>query len=198
MKPVWIRAAEYAGITLQDEQIRLIERYGEWLVTEAWRAGGIGPAERERVEARHLADSIVFASCFPGMSAEVWDLGSGVGLPGIPLAICLPATRFLLIDRSGRRIDLMNRAIRILELDNCEVIQSDIHDLVGDAAVIVSRASLSPERLQSVIADHLLPGGVMVAAGSWRERPRFPGWTTVEIPADVLDRTVWLLIMRRE
>jgi 16S rRNA (guanine527-N7)-methyltransferase len=188
--------ARHVGLELQESQIDQMRAYRDWLAAEATKAGGIGPGEVDRLESRHLADSLLFASQFQ-TPEEVWDLGSGVGLPGIPLAIAFPATRFRLIDRAGRRVDLARRAIRVLELENCLAEQREIEDLDGQVGVIVSRAALPPHRMAEV-ADRLLkPGGTAVVAGSWRERPEQPGWTTVEIPPDWLDRAIWLLIMRR-
>lgn len=198
VKPPWIRAAGYAGISPDSGQIEKMGRYRSWLLSEAQQAGGIGPAETKRIDRRHLGDSLLFASQLPRGVSPVWDLGSGVGLPGIPLAICLPESEFILIDRSGRRCQLMRRALRVLDLHNCQVEQTKIEDLQGKTSAIVSRASLGPDEMAEVVRSHLRPGGVAVVAGSWRERPTFPDWTTVEIPADALDQTVWLLIMRRQ
>lgn len=198
MKPYWQRAASYAQLELDGSQRDLLERYGEWLATEGHRSGAIGPAETERIDRRHLADSLLFASALPTDCKEVWDLGSGAGLPGIPLAIAHPGTRFTLVDRSGRRIDLLRRVIRVLDLENCQVMQGDIEDLEGPMEIIVSRASMPAEHLGGIVRSLLSPHGVAVAGGSWRERPEVRGWDTVEIPEDVLDQTVWLLIMRRE
>ena len=198
VKPHWIRAAEYVGLDLQPGQIETMERYGLWLTGEAMRAGGIGPDESERIDQRHLADSILFATEIPDDARDVWDLGSGAGLPGIPLAICLPEKEIVLVDRAGRRVDLLRRAVRILGLANCSVCHRDIADLSGDVDVIVSRASLPPEELLPVARSHLRPGGTAINAGSWRSRPDHDGWTTIEIPPHVLDQTVWLLIMRQE
>ena len=198
MKPAWIQAAGYSGIEPDETQIELMDRYQTWLTTEGFSAGGVGTNEPEQLDRRHLGDSLLFASQFPPYVPEVWDLGSGVGLPGIPLAILLPATEFVLIDRSGRRCHLLRRVVRILDLPNCRVEQTDIEDLEGTVDVIVSRASLPPEALGAVVERHLNPGGVAVAAGSWRNRPDFEDWTTVEIPPDALDQTIWLLIMRRQ
>lgn len=198
MKPYWKRAASYARLDLDKTQSDLLERYGEWLATEGHRSGAIGPAEIERIDRRHLADSLLFAIGLPSNCREVWDLGSGVGLPGIPLAIAIPETEFTLVDRSGRRIDLLRRAIRVLGLENCQPVQGDINDLEGPVETIVSRASMSPEQLGATVTRYLSPGGVAVTGGSWRERPEVRGWDTLEIPEDVLDQTVWLLIMRRE
>lgn len=198
MKPVWLRAAEYAGLAPDSGQIGLMERYAGWLASEGEIAGGIGPGEADRLDRRHLADSVLFASQLPNDVGTVWDLGSGVGLPGIPLAICLPETEFVLIDRSGRRTDLMRRALRVLALQNCQVEQGEIAELTGHVDAVVSRASLPPDDLRGVVGRVLKTTGVAVVAGSWRNRPEHAGWATVEIPADVLDQTVWLLIMRRE
>jgi len=185
-------------MALGAEAVSLMMRYREWLVTEGVAGGGIGPAEIERIDRRHLADSLLFATQIPEKTQTVWDVGSGVGLPGIPLSIALPDVQFLLIDRSGRRSDLLRRAIRILALENCQVIEGEIDEMVGEADVIVSRASLPPGELRPVATRHLRRGGTAIAAGSWRERPQHQGWVTIEIPPHVLDQTVWLLIMRRE
>lgn len=198
MKPYWKRAASYAQLELQKSQCDLLERYGEWLATEGHRSGGIGPSELDRIDRRHLADSLLFAIALPIDCKEAWDLGSGAGLPGIPLAITHSETRFTLIDRSSRRIDLLRRAIRVLDLDNCQAVQGDIEDLKGPVETTVSRACMPAEQLGGVVRGLLSPGGVAVTGGSWRERPEVRGWEVVEIPEDVLDQTVWLLIMRRE
>lgn len=186
----------FLGLELDSTQLLQLERFGEWLGTEGTRAGGIGPAEFDRIERRHLADSLLFAVGIPGDAEEVWDLGTGVGLPGIPLAITLPEIRFVLIDRSQRRVDLLRRFVRIGDLKNCQVLQAEIADLSGEVGVIVTRASLSPEKLQAIGEKLLSEGGVMIVGGSWIEPPAEPGWEIKEIPRDVLDQAIWLLMMR--
>jgi 16S rRNA (guanine527-N7)-methyltransferase len=171
-----------------------------WLATEAIPAGAIGPGELDRLRDRHLIDSILFLQGWEGDRdpKTIWDLGSGAGLPGIPLAILLPDTRLRLIDRAGRRTDLMERAVRVLNLSNVSVDRVDLEDLTGRSQMIVSRATLSPEKLGPLARKHLEPDGVVVLGGSWVNRPRKvpAGWEIKEIFPDSLDRTVWLLIMR--
>ncbi|MFZ0012541.1 MAG: RsmG family class I SAM-dependent methyltransferase [Acidimicrobiia bacterium] len=191
-------ASAYAEIELDPGQLSKFLRLRDWLTDEGVRSGGIGPGEGERLERRHLADSLLFATAIPRTTRRIWDLGTGVGLPGVPLAIALPEVEFRLLDRSGRRIDLLRRLIRILDLENCQVEQAEIKDLRPAVECIVSRASLPPDDLGDVCRRLLLPGGVAVTGGSWTERPHHDGWETAEIPAHVLDQTVWLLIMRRE
>lgn len=193
-----LAAARFSNLDLDEMQLELLDRYGEWLAAEGTVAGGLGPGEIGRIELRHLADSLLFASKFPIEVTSVWDLGSGVGLPGVPLAIAFPNAEFRLIDRAGRRAQLMRRVIRILDLQNCQVVQGEIQQLQGEAPLIVSRASLSPTELEPLLGRLLAPGGRAIVAGSWKQAPQYPGWETVEIPPDVLDQPVWLLIMRRE
>lgn len=193
-----LAACRFAGLELNSEQLRSLRRYGDWLRSESIAAGGIGPDEGDRIEKRHLADSLLFASQIPHDTSRILDLGTGVGLPGVPLAIALPDIDFVLVDRSRRRIDLLKRAIRILDLENCTVVQGNIESIDRSAPVVVARASLPPGEMRLAAQRLLRPGGLAILAGSWRERPEHPGWETIEIPADVLDQPVWLLIMRRQ
>lgn len=193
----WARVAGELGRHLSDRQTELLETFRDWLIAEAIPGGGLGPNEANRVDTRHLADSVLF-SWFLDTPDEVWDLGSGVGLPGIPLAVLFPDTRVVLIDRSARRIDLAGRAIRVLGLPNAEVRTGDITRLEGTVGHVVSRASLPPEQLGEHAARLLLAGGTAVVGGSWSAPPKVEGWSTEEVVSDALDRTVWFLIMRRQ
>lgn len=175
-----------------------LRRYRDWLATEAERAGGIGPEEVNRLERRHIADSLLFLHGFPDEVEVAWDLGSGVGLPGIPLAITRPDIEFTLVDRSGRRVDLLKRVIRLLELSNCEVAQAEIASLSGQKDVLVARASLPPAEMRSHVPRLVHARGRAILAGSWQSKPDHDGWVTVEIPSEVLDQAVWLLMMQPE
>jgi 16S rRNA (guanine527-N7)-methyltransferase len=173
-----------------------LDIYRRWLGSEAIPAGAVGPGERDRLHDRHLGDSILFGAGLDPSPEHVLDIGSGAGLPGIPLAILMEQTRFTLLDRSVRRAELMRRAVRILELENVSVVQGEIEQRPDQEMAVVSRGTFPPARAQTVIGPRLGPGGVAVLGGSWVDRPQHRGWATIEIPATVLDHTVWLLIMR--
>ena len=166
-----------------------------WLIDEALPAGGIGPHEIDRIDDRHIVDSLLFAGVWQ-TGGPVMDLGTGVGLPGLPLAICTPDRHFRLVDRSARRVSLVRRAVRVLELANVEAIEGDIVDCDWSGSTVVTRASLSPDRFRTLVADKGMPDELLIA-GSHRERPDFTGFETVEIPAEILDRPVWVLRMGR-
>ncbi|HEU0196686.1 MAG TPA: 16S rRNA (guanine(527)-N(7))-methyltransferase RsmG [Nevskiaceae bacterium] len=68
---------------------------------------------------RHLLDSLAVASAVNG--ATVVDVGSGAGLPGVPLAVVRPELSFVLLDGSGKRVHFLRAVCRRLGLANVEV-----------------------------------------------------------------------------
>jgi 16S rRNA (guanine527-N7)-methyltransferase len=191
--------------SLRDDQWDQLEAFVEWLNQEALAAGGIGPHESDRIWSRHIADSIAYACAWlhTDPPPRLLDVGSGVGLPGIPLAILWPGTRVTLLDRSGRRVDLARRAARRLGLTNVDVRQGDAVSESADWEAVVFRAVFPPERACRVAGRLLGEGGSAVIGLRGRDAYRMASWSlpetppvrVVDIPATVLDGTVSLLIM---
>jgi 16S rRNA (guanine527-N7)-methyltransferase len=193
------RAAEWAGISLSPEQEAVLAVFAGWLETEAIRAGGLGQAETDRIWPRHVADSLTFAVGWrhappPG---ALLDVGAGVGLPGIPLAITHPNTAVTLLDRSERRIGLARRAIRLLGLENVDTRQVEAGQHQTTYAAVTMRAVIPLPAALSVVGGFLSPGGVGVLAASRRRAPTVEAEaaTVIEIPRWVLDSPAWLLRM---
>ena len=160
-EPAQLRiVADWLNYPIDHQQGQALRRYTNWLKEEALPAGGIGPDEGVRVWDRHVCDSLVFAGGWPDSTpGTAGDLGSGVGLPGIPLAILWPDTRWTLIDRSGRRVELLRRAVRILSLDNVDVVHDDLAGHKARYEAIVARGVKDPLILSSEIQRLLLPSG---------------------------------------
>lgn len=150
------------------EAIAKLERFGAWLVEEALPAGALGPQESERIASRHVAESLAFGCGIDGHAASVLDAGTGAGLPGIPLAILRPGTGFVLLDRSGRRIDLVSRALRVLDISNASAVQAEIREVRETYDGFVMRATIPPEAALPHIARLLRPGGRAVVGLSRR------------------------------
>ncbi|MBT8206959.1 MAG: class I SAM-dependent methyltransferase [Acidimicrobiia bacterium] len=182
------------GFPLDAEQLGLLETYSSWLKSEALEAGGIGPNERPHLLERHVGDAFTWLQPLEGPPTSLLDVGSGVGLPGIPLAIALPKTEITLLDRSGRRCGLLRRAIRVLGLQNAVVRQADVRRELVPRDVVVSRASLPPDQL----LPHLrrLTRAVAIVGGSTAGPVEVAGYSTMKIEARYLDSPRWLLIMR--
>ena len=105
---------------------------------------------------RHLLDSLSVLSFVRGQSLA--DLGSGAGLPGIPLAIALPDVQMTLVDSNGKKARFLREAARALPLPNARVEQVRVEELEGTYDCITARAFAS-------LADMLAWGGHALAAG---------------------------------
>lgn len=204
------RAADWAGYPLDDTAAEMLEAYARWLEAEAIPAGGLGPREAPRIWSRHVADSILFSVGWPdGAPSEVLDVGSGVGLPGIPLGVLWPDVDITLLDRGGRRIRLLQRIVRVLGLDNVHIFQGDAFDVADQWSGVVYRGSVKAPESVGLSARLLNIPGTAVLGLSRQAQP--PDRTRdlvglanamgldaeiVAVPPKVLDAPAWLLIMR--
>jgi 16S rRNA (guanine527-N7)-methyltransferase len=202
------RAATWAGVTLSTEQESALLRFAQWLEEEAIPAGGLGPREGPRIWQRHIADSLTMATALVGRKGTAVDLGTGVGLPGIPLAIALPELHWILLDRAGRRIRLLERACRILGLENVTAERIDAFRFQEQCEVVVSRGSLPLLQIVAQASRLLVPGGTAVVGVSRRADPpetleRAIGLAedlgldgaAASVPPEILDGPSWILIM---
>jgi len=100
--------------------------------------GLVKVANRDELVVKHILDSLApIAHIYKPLSgtardSSVADAGSGAGLPGIPLAICLPGTRFTLIERMGRRAGFLRNVLAVLGLSNCTVEETEIEKAALD------------------------------------------------------------------
>ena len=195
--------AAWLGVDLDPTAHEQLETYGRWLVEEAQGAGGIGPDEGARLFDRHVGDSLGYLVGMSHDTESLVDVGSGVGLPGIPLAIVRPGCSVTLVDRSGRRCDLARRILRILDLPNAEVIHEDVDRLTGVWEVATFRASLPLDRAFAVFGDLTRPTGIGLFGLTRRseapEPPSPPTGISAEVlcaEPPVLDSPLWLLRMR--
>ncbi len=193
------RVAKHVGFEISSDQRDRLETYYGWLRSEAVAAGGIGPSELNRLWDRHIADSLTFYPALAGAESCL-DIGSGVGLPGIPLAIVASTVSFTLLDRAGRRCDLMRRVIAVLGLTNCRVDQGDVASVVERYDAIVSRAAIPIERMM-IHVKRLLgsPGTALLGVSRTEDAQIAVGSTTgmtvspLRIPAEILDSGATLL-----
>lgn len=205
------RVAAWAGRDLDETQVARLEQYADWLESEAIPAGGLGPREGGRLWDRHVADSLAFAVAWKDRPPpdEILDVGSGVGLPGIPLAILWPDTVVTTLDRGGRRIRLLRRATRIIGLTNVSVAQGDVFSVADEWESVVFRGAVKAPEAVGLAARLLEVGGSAVLGLSRRPEEPTTGRDLVnlagalglqgevaEVPVGVLDAPAWLLIMR--
>src|SRR5438477_5123886 len=97
----------------------------------------------DRVLQDHLADSLVALELDAVRTAQSFvDLGSGAGLPGLPLAIALPQARFVLLESVGRKCAFVERAVSTCALRNVDVVQAraEAYEAVAQFDLAVARA----------------------------------------------------------
>jgi 16S rRNA (guanine527-N7)-methyltransferase len=195
---------DWLGIEWSNDQRRLLARYQQWLLDEAMPAGGIGPGEAPRLFDRHIADSLAFLRLIDEETSTLIDVGSGVGLPAIPIAIARPGLAVTLVDRSERRTGLSSRALRVLGLGNVDVRARDAADIEGIFDVTTFRASLRIEEAASAYLRLATPGGSGIFAWSRLEHPKSPppppAGTIFRLVSEgdgVLDSPAWFLRIQR-
>lgn len=115
----------------------------------------------------HVADALV-ALEVPGLreAGRIADLGAGAGLPGLVLAVALPATELMLVESAARKCEFMERAIEALELANAGVVCSRAEawdEGIGTCDVVCARALAALPVLCEYAAPLLREGGSLVA-----------------------------------
>ncbi len=116
---------------------------------------------------RHLADSLTVLPYLASQGRLV-DIGSGAGLPGIPLAIALPDREFTLVERSAKKVRFLKQVVREVGLPNVTPLCVDVAQLSeqnghrGGYHSLVSRAVMTADALWALAYPLLAEGGCMV------------------------------------
>lgn len=143
-----------------------VVRYAELLVAHGVERGLIGPREVDRLWDRHLLNSVVIGELVP-RSARVIDLGSGAGLPGVPLAIARPDLEITLLEPMARRVEWLEHVTTTLGLGVTVVRgraeESAIKHRLGGADVVIARAVAPLAKLCEWSLPLLRRGGSLVA-----------------------------------
>lgn len=128
--------------------------------------GLIGPREVDRLWERHVLNSAVVAELLPEGSRVV-DVGSGAGLPGIPLAIARPDLDLTLLEPMARRVAWLTECVEALDLKVAVVRgraeEGPVLDQLSGSDAVTARAVAPLERLTRWCLPLLRPGGLLVA-----------------------------------
>ena len=151
-------AAEEIGISLSDTQANQLIGYVDLM--EKWNRAFNLTAVRRRSEllSRHIFESLAVK---PYICGEQWaDIGTGAGLPGVPLAITEPGKPFVLLDSNGKKTRFLLEVKRALGLSNIEVETTRVENwrpaLHPDAVITRAFADLATTigRTQHILHDH--------------------------------------------
>ena len=165
----WTRDAAELGLSLTPSQVELLAGYEEQLRAIAVPRGFIARSDRERLWQRHLADALRAVPEIPP-AASVLDIGSGAGIPGIPLAIAL-ANEVTLAEARRGRVAFLEAVVDALDLGNVSVRLGKAEALGRRFEVCVARAFSSPAGTWRVAEPLLEPGGLLIYWAGARFEP---------------------------
>jgi len=159
-----------------DDLFTFMELLKEWSGTYNL----VAPGERNFLLARHVLDSLSIASWLqPG---SLLDVGTGAGLPGLPLAIVKPEMEVTLIDSAGKKIRFLRHVERTLKLANIHPLHQRVEDLDQPFANITSRAFASLQDFVTAVrpcTNETTRLYAMKAAYPRKELEELPNWVNV-------------------
>jgi len=189
------------------ESLDTATRYGRWLAGDGVDRGLIGPGEVPRLWERHLLNCAVVAEVLP-LGVRCLDIGSGAGLPGIPVALARPDLTVVLVEPMARRVGFLDEVVADLGLDRVTVIRSraeDCHRALA-APVVLARAVSPLESLVATCWPLVVPGGALYAMKGQRAAAELAdttlpgdcyGGEIVECGRGELDPPVRVVILRK-
>ena len=144
------------------DRIDLARAYTAALARDSDTLGLLGPRELEILWSRHVLNSAVVAELVPDGST-VADVGSGAGLPGIPMAIAQPNAHFTLIEPMERRSDWLIAVVQELGLTNVEVKRARAEEVGSVYDIVTARAVSALPKLLRMTVDLTRAGGSILA-----------------------------------
>ncbi len=153
----------------QDQFIALEALYQDWNL----KINVVSRKDIEELYLRHVLHSLAiakFISFNPG--AQVLDVGTGGGFPGIPLAILFPETQFTLVDAIGKKIKVVQEVVDGLGLENVRAIHQRVEEDNNQYDFVVSRAvAAMPTFMRWIkgrikkVSEHPIKNGVLYLKG---------------------------------
>ncbi|ASJ76878.1 16S rRNA (guanine(527)-N(7))-methyltransferase RsmG [Granulosicoccus antarcticus] len=125
---------------------------------------------------RHLLDSLIMSRWLPASSAaddsqyDVMDIGTGAGLPVLPLALVRPDLRFLSIESNGKKIRFQQQALMELGVRNVTVLHDRVENVTDSAHMVLSRAFTAPVDFLKVAEPLCAPDGLVAVMLGHAER----------------------------
>ena len=140
-----------AAAVIFGDGIELARAYTHRLAQDSETFGLLGPRELPRIWSRHVINSALLSELVPDESL-VADVGSGAGLPGIPMAIAQPKAHFTLIEPMERRANWLSAVVQELGIKNVDVIRARAEEVNRtDFDIVTARAVAALDKLLKLL-----------------------------------------------
>ena len=131
-----------------------------------------------------ILDSLLFLRLLPPSSKSILDLGSGAGLPGLPIKIVSHDVDMTLIESRRRRASFLTSVVRELQLEGAHVVADRVEDREGELAgrfdAVVMRCAGDVDELIPLASRLVASHGLVIASGPPRPKPLAMGeWVTI-------------------
>ena len=166
-----------------DKLVKYLELLVKWQKVQRL----VGSSKPASIVDDLLLDSLLFVRVLSPGVERLMDLGSGAGLPGIPLSIVLPSVQVTLVEAKQKRASFLSTAVRELILRSTRVINSRAEDLPQEYErsfdAVVMRCAGPLDDMMPLAARFVSPGGSVVASGPPKASPLTEGvWTNIARP----------------
>jgi 16S rRNA (guanine527-N7)-methyltransferase len=160
------------GIELNNHQLAQFRDYQRELLK--WNASTnlISENSSHEIITRHFLDSLTALKFIAQHDARIIDLGSGAGLPGIPLKIASPGLRLYLVETNRKKVSFLKTILRLLSLPDVFILHERVEILQKNSQwknffeIVISRAAFKLPAILPFGADFLVPGGKLIALKS--------------------------------
>jgi 16S rRNA (guanine527-N7)-methyltransferase len=140
-----------AAAVIFGDGIELARAYTHRLAQDSETFGLLGPRELPRIWSRHVINSALLSELVPDESL-VADVGSGAGLPGIPMAIAQPKAHFTLIEPMERRANWLTAVVQDLGVKNVDVVRARAEEVSRtDFDIVTARAVAALDKLLKLL-----------------------------------------------
>ncbi len=164
-----INGATRLGLSLNPEQVARFKLYYEELIRWNRRVNLTAIVDYEEVQLKHFLDSLTVALALEGIPSNVLDIGSGAGLPGVPLKILFPDIGLTLVDSVHKKAAFLHHLVERLGLKGVEVLAQRAELLAHDESyregfdVVLSRGVARLSTLAELALPFCTLGGAFIA-----------------------------------
>ncbi|MGD0275864.1 MAG: 16S rRNA (guanine(527)-N(7))-methyltransferase RsmG [Syntrophales bacterium] len=168
-RTVMIRGSKELGIDLPDDALDQFAKYFKEIITWNAKINLISTRSVLALPSRHFIDSLTAGPFITERDGALLDIGSGAGLPGIPLKIAFPGLSVSLVESSRKKASFLKHVVRTLALKNVSVLQRRLEEFTpktskrGAFDTIISRAALKLPLLITMSSPFLAEKGVLIA-----------------------------------